>query len=96
MALAPAKLAVAEFRLSEGAFPASRSTAGFSNVQTAFVTSVDMSGTNLIVDFNESAIGAAVNVQITLSPQFSGNAVVWQCDYTGDADGEQYVPSSCR
>ena len=98
MALAPAKLAVAEHRLSEGTFPTSRAGAGFSNVITDYVDGVDVINSSGVVEveFNEANLGGGSDIAVTLTPTFSGNAVVWDCQFSGTAGDEQYVPSSCR
>lgn len=98
MALAPAKLAVAEYRLSEGSFPTSASTAGFSSVTTSYVTSVQMTGSSGAIEvlFDETNLGDGSNIEITLTPTFTGNAVIWDCTFTGAAADSKFVPSSCR
>lgn len=98
MALAPAKLAVSEFRLSEGSFPTSRAAAGFSDILTSYVTGIAMVGNSgaVEVNFNETNLGAGSDIAVLLTPSFSGNAVVWDCTFSGAAADSQYVPSSCR
>jgi len=98
MALAPAKLAVSEFRLSEGSFPTSRAAAGFSSVTTSYVTDITMVGASgaIEVNFEEGNLGAGTDIAVLLTPVFSGNAVVWDCTFSGAAADSQYVPSSCR
>ena len=98
MALAPAKLAVAEYRLSEGSFPTSASAAGFSSVVTSYVDSVGMIGGSgaIEVEFNEGNLGDGTDIAVTLTPTFTGNAVVWVCTFSGAAADSKFVPSSCR
>ena len=102
VALAGAKLAVAEFRQIEGTFPTSRAAAGFSSPDTKFVDSIAINDSILatpvlIVEMNETETGAPGDIDIILVPTFTGNAVVWRCGYLGaQVEHSKYLPSSCR
>jgi len=101
-ALSGAKLAVSEFRLSEGSFPTSTTVAGFSSPNTKYVTNITVDDSILatpvlIAEMDETETQAPGDIDIVLVPSFSGNAVVWQCGYLGAQSARaQYLPSSCR
>ena len=101
-ALSAAKLAVAEFRLSEGSFPTSRAAAGFDTPDTQYISNISVDDGILatpviIAEMDETETRAPGDIDIVLVPSFSGNAVVWQCGYLGaHAAQARFLPSSCR
>lgn len=97
MAAAPAKLAVGEYRLSTGSFPADAAEAGISSVQTKFVAGVSVEDGVIKVDVDESGVKApsAATIEIDLSPFFATGAVQWVCK-SANSTGNPYIPSSCR
>jgi len=97
-----AKLAVAEFRMSEGVFPTSALAAGVGSPDTQFVDSITIDDgiaatPVLVVEMDETETGAPGDIDIIFVPTFSGNSVIWTCGYLGAQVAQsQYLPSSCR
>jgi type IV pilus assembly protein PilA len=92
---AGAKLAVSEYRLSEGTWPAGNTAAGLAaTISSEYVKSLTVATT--LVTITYQAIDAAVNDKtLTLSAALSASgAVDWTCS-VGTID-PKYVPSSCR
>ena len=108
----PAKLAVAEFFQSEGAWPDNITDAGTSNVTTKYVDEVTISSsaTNsyVYVTINATETGAPRAFAIQLTARDATGAIDWDCtaittgSIAGDpgtvenADVLRLLPSSCR
>ena len=94
LATAPAKLAVSEYIVSNGDAPdTGRANAGFSNVQTTIVSSIDWDGDKIV------AVGTA-NVEgltITLTPNTSAGmgSVQWDCS-SATPDKQRLAPATGR
>jgi type IV pilus assembly protein PilA len=92
LAAAPAKMAVSEFIVSNDTLPADRDAAGFENVSTDIVASVDWDATNKRILLTGTDV--IDDITISLSPNTTdsgGTAVEWEC--TSDSN---LAPSSCR
>jgi type IV pilus assembly protein PilA len=90
-AMAPAKLAVSEYRLSEGDWPASRSVAGFIDVTTNVISSIDLSTDGIIVATGQNDL---TDLVISLEPTVSAGTVTWECKSSGDM--ARLAPATCR
>jgi len=85
-----AKTSISEYVVTNGTFPADRTEAGFSDVNTDFVSALQWSGAVLTI------VGASdisdVTLLLTPSTDAGGN-VMWACTA---AAGTQFAPASCR
>lgn len=88
-----AKLAVAEYRNSNGKFPTQASSGVSSTITGNNVSSVAIGGSGqiTITYSNDSAITGNT---VILVPTFNGGSVSWTCD-TGTV-AAKYRPSNCR
>ena len=102
---APAKLAVSETRISNGAFPATNEAAGYETATSTYVTSVVVGagGVIAITYSANTALDEAVNTVISFTPSFNGTAVQWSCNNNKEfgtlpagATPTRFVPASCR
>lgn len=100
---APAKLAVSETRISNGAFPATNSAAGYETATSTYVTSVLIGAAGAItVTYSAStALDDAASQTIIFTPSFNGTAVQWSCNDnkafgTNGTVPTRFVPASCR
>lgn len=93
-AAAPAKLAVSETYLSNATMPTSDSAAGYTQFSSDFCDSITV-GTNgtVLIDVNQTGVGASTDVQLVLTPTTSATGVDWTCT---SAAGSQFAPGSCR
>ncbi|MGV6850770.1 MAG: pilin [bacterium] len=93
-ATAPAKLAVSEYYLSEGALPATLAAAGIATLTSPYVESLAL-GTGGVITVTTTNTGAPSGGQpvFVLTPTAKATGVVWACTATA---GGQYAPSSCR
>ncbi|QKK04017.1 MAG: prepilin-type N-terminal cleavage/methylation domain-containing protein [Pseudomonadota bacterium] len=91
-----AKMAVSEHRLSEGTFPGDNATAGYETGVSSLVASIVVGGNGVItVTYSSIAtLGDAAGDTLTLTPTFSGTAVIWSCA-TGTIE-DKFVPAECR
>lgn len=88
---AGAKLAVAEFVLSEAAWPANAAAAGLAaTITSTYVSGITVANTGAITI---ATTGTGTTGNVTLTPQTTAGAVVWTC---GGSVPAQYLPSSCR
>ena len=107
----PAKLAVAEYFQSEGAWPDNITEAGTSNVDTKYVDEVTIvanDGTDngyVYVTINATETGAPRDFYVELQASNATGAVDWACNATStrgapgtteNADVLRLLPSSCR
>ena len=102
---APAKLAVSETRISNGAFPASNGAAGYETATSTYVTSVVVgTGGAITVTYSASAaLDDAASTAILFTPSFNGTAVQWSCNdnksfgnLAGTPTPTRFIPASCR
>jgi type IV pilus assembly protein PilA len=108
---AAAKLGVSETRLSNGSWPTSNGTAGYSGAKTAIVDSIEVgtgaaSASNVTITYLSPAEVAAKTLilQATLGTAASGGVVQWGCNavgsnkFTGTSGTvlAKYAPASCR
>ena len=93
-----AKTAVAEYAMSENAWPADNTAAGLSApaaINGNAVTSVTVTSGLITVQYNAKVDGT--NNQLDLSPMTSAGGVTWNCRPTTSNGVEaKYLPSSCR
>ncbi len=91
--VSPAKLAVTETLLTNGAYPATFADAGYSPATSQYVSSIALStGGVITVTSNSTNLGAEVTMTMTPSQNTSGT-VEWVC---AAAAGASYLPASCR
>ena len=92
---AAAKLAVSETRLSNGTFPASNATAGYTSPTTDIVTSIAV-GTNgtILITYASPPEVAASTIIMTPAMATNNSAVTWDCS-TGTVLSK-YRPAECR
>jgi type IV pilus assembly protein PilA len=111
-ASAPAKMGIAEFHQDRGTFPALRTTAGFPNATSKYVTALTMAtgsgpggNTPIYIDINEATTNASVAVHLCLEPYSTGQGGTdWDCFVATDnscgtpaTDAQtRVVPSECR
>ncbi len=108
-AAAPCKLAVAEHFGSQNTFPSSLGSAGCQSVNTAYVTSIAVSGAGIVtVTMKAPAQVAGGTIILTPTAKDSTGAAVtgtataaavdWVCNGGGalTGAGAKYLPSSCR
>jgi len=97
---AGAKLAVSEYRLSEGELPTDNSAAGLADtVESTFVSGLIVSNGTITITYQAIDVvvdGSTLQLIPTISP--NAGALNWEC---GGAQSNQdienrYVPSSCR
>lgn len=97
---APAKLAVSETRINNGAFPASNAVAGYATGQSTYVASVAIGAGGAITVTYRSVgeLGAAGGTTLTMVPSWRspGQTVGWDCGQAADTIPERFVPASCR
>lgn len=88
---AGAKLAVAEYILSESAFPTTNPAAGLAaTITSTYVSGITVGAAGLIT---VATTGTGTTGNVTLTPLTTAGAVVWTC---GGTVPNQYLPSSCR
>ncbi|MBT5030678.1 MAG: prepilin-type N-terminal cleavage/methylation domain-containing protein [Proteobacteria bacterium] len=91
--VSPAKLAVSEFTMSNAAFPANITEAGFTPATSSMVSSMTYANTGVItVTGNTANLGAAIIMRLVPTTNASGS-INWDC--LGNL-GTQYLPSDCR
>lgn len=95
---APVKLAISEFRLSNGRFPGSLASAGYTATtdQSKFVASIALSGTAGAFAVTARGTGCTTEPIFTFTPSLnnttSPTAVDWRCT----SSQTQCAPASCR
>ena len=92
----PAKTAVSEYVITNGAFPATSTAAGFTiDITSKYVSDLNYANTGVItIVGNNAATALGVDVSLTLTPSTNASGSVnWDCAATA---GTKYVPSSCR
>jgi type IV pilus assembly protein PilA len=88
---AAAKTSVAEFRASEGDWPASNGEVGIQSATGNAVESVEIAAGVITITYNASV---DTGETLVLSPSDAGGSVTWVC--TGGTLADQYLPSNCR
>ncbi len=93
---APAKLAVSEAYMSQGALPGTDDEAGFSHAATQYCATVAVGGNGVITVTTQAtgAQGAAPAAVLTPTPVVGSGAVDWAC--TIGAGEARYFPRECR
>ena len=100
---APGKLAIAEFRMTDGSNWPTVTESGFT-ANTGLSTECNAYGYTattgvLQVNGNSTALGITGNLAATLTPNVVGNDgnINWNCTNGGTGAGNiKYLPSSCR
>ncbi len=106
-AAAPAKTSLAEYLISQNAYPADASAAGFTtNIDSKYVRSVkyngDASGGTINVTIKGVAVGGGLadnDEAVILSPIWSAGAatVDWKCKAGSNLTSKlKYLPANCR
>ena len=94
---APAKVAVSEYYMAEGAFPYSNAEAGIpesGQLSGNFVVSVDVDAGSIIITYGNDAITTIVGKTLSLVPyEQSDGSVVWECGADMPA---KWLPPACR
>jgi type IV pilus assembly protein PilA len=90
---AAAKLAVAEYRLSNQAWPADNTTGGYQSPNTAIVAGIVIANNVITITYKDPPVPGAGTVTLTAT-QSGGDPVTWVC-LRGSLD-IRYTPSSCR
>ena len=98
----PAKLAVAEHRLTTGKFPANNTAAGLGKpdaLGNEYAGSVEVSqGGEIVVSLDATpphkTDAKLDSGQLILTPKVDGKAITWTC--SGDGIDPKYLPQSCR
>ncbi len=92
-AVAPAKLAVAEYYLAKNTWPSDSAAAGVGAVSTAIVSSLTVAGSVITVAGTSEIDGVAM--KLTASPPTSTNSMVtWIC--SSDSTDKKLLPANCR
>jgi type IV pilus assembly protein PilA len=102
---APAKLAVAEFRMTDGTNWPDADQSGFVADETGKSSECDAfiyvpADGSIQVNANEDAVGIA-GISALLTPNFANETdstgnINWICSNTGGAPNAKYLPSTCR
>ena len=95
---APLKLAVAEFRMSENAWP-SAVQAGVvaSSGESTFCDPWGYTPATGVIGINVDASVGVSGITATLTPGVQTNGIiVWDCKNTGGTTLAKYLPSTCR
>jgi type IV pilus assembly protein PilA len=91
---ASAKLAVAEYRLSNQLWPADNSAAGYGGASSTIVASIEITDDPLItITYNDPPIPGAGTIELEPTIGTGGN-VTWVCRQ--GTLNTRYTPSSCR
>jgi type IV pilus assembly protein PilA len=102
---APAKLAVAEFRMTDGSNWPTQAESGFVVGDSGLSTMCDAyiyapAVGSIQVNANEAAVGIA-GISALLTPNFANQGdntgnINWECSNAGVATLAKYLPSTCR
>lgn len=90
--LSGAKTAVAEYYYSAGTFGATFTALGFTEVTSPVVSSVDLSGVNIVKATLVDAI--ATNAVVKMTAGTGGGTLKWTCSASDAA--KPFVPQNCR
>jgi type IV pilus assembly protein PilA len=100
---APAKLAVAEFRMTDGVNWPTVNETGFDNntgVSTECLATTYTAATGAVTVWgNPAALGITGNVAAILTPNFAADNqsnINWDCTNGGATTNAKYLPSTCR
>ncbi len=90
-AAAPAKTAVSDYMIGQNTTPSNQTQAGFSTIQTPYVSSMSWDNTNKRIEVVGKSSVFGETLKIFLKPRISGSAVVWKCTSEG-----KYAPGTCK
>jgi type IV pilus assembly protein PilA len=90
---AAAKLAVAEFRQSEGAYPGNAGNAGYTAQATKYCSAIVI--TAGVITMSTVGTGGAANYNLAPSTSDTASAITWLCTAPGVAK-PGWVPKECR
>ena len=98
---APAKLAVSESRINNGAFPATNAAAGYRTGISTFVSGVSIGANGVItVTFRAgvAALSDAAGQNLVFTPSWRtvGQTVGWVCGGGATNVPTRFLPASCR
>lgn len=94
---APLKLAISEYFMTEGSYPADDTAAGFdSNTGISqYCSASSWSGTTLTITSTADSAGGG-DIVATLTPsEAAGGNINWSCN-TAETTQAKYLPSTCR
>ena len=92
-----AKAAVTEYASSQNDWPADNTAAGLAaptSIKGNAVDSVDVSGGNIVVTYNDKVAAKGGTVTLELSPITTSGGVEWKCK-PGSID-PTLIPTNCR
>lgn len=97
---APVKTAVAEYRMSQNAWPTTNTMAGVNaaaSLTSSNVTSIEV-GANGVITITYSAASGVSGGTLTLTPgqTNSGDPVTWACASPSSSIDNRYLPANCR
>lgn len=93
LAVAPVKMGVSEYTISNGAFPTSLSEAGVTFAQTSYVTSLTVGAGGVITSTAQATNCPGGEPVFTLTPAtVASGTVTWTCT----SSNAQCTPASCR
>jgi type IV pilus assembly protein PilA len=90
-AAAPAKASVSDFMIGQNTFPSDQTQAGFSTIQTPYVSSMSWDSTEKQIEVVGKTAVFGESMKIFLKPEITGGAVVWKCTSEG-----KYAPGTCK
>ena len=91
-----AKTGVSEYRMSEGTFPTSNSSAGIgSTITSKYVAGITINNSGGVrVSMDSASLGISGSLVMQLTPTMNNGAIDWDCTLvSGD---QKYVPATCR
>lgn len=94
-----AKVSIAEYYATNGAYPADTATAGLPGVGNAkYTQSVDWNGTALSATIRGTNIAALDGKTLILTPTADATSKVltWVCSTNANTTEYKYLPSNCR
>jgi type IV pilus assembly protein PilA len=90
-----AKSAVAEYYISNNAWPSDNAQAGISNTITSkYVTSVTVAG-NGVINARVNSTSVGTNGTLALVPTAKSGTIDWDCN-TQSTIPSKYLPANCR
>ncbi len=90
-AAAPAKTAVSDFMIGQNTLPSNQTEAGFSSITTPYVSEMSWDTANNRIEVVGKSSVFGDTMEIYLTPEISGDAVIWKCTSDG-----KYAPGTCK
>lgn len=92
-----AKVAIWDYFTDHGSYPPSNESAGLAlpaSLASHYVTSIDIAGGKIRVEYGNESNVAIKNATLTLSPSTAGGSIDWRCNSSDLKPA--YLPSVCR